>query len=299
MNSGISLWSELEQGNTPLPLIDLPAPLFGENPNLKMLYLPAAHPEINGNKWFKLKHHLLLAKAQGADTLLSFGGIHSNHLRALAKACKRYGFHCKAIVRGENPDFETPTLNALEAVSAEIQFVNRTDYRDHKEELANGFAGENLNSTYIIDEGGFGEPALKGSAEIAQFIPEGTDEVWLPVGSGATLAGLALGLAGTHTMIRGISAVKGADLLTPKILDAIAERPHAKFEMDFNWHQGGFAKLTPAITQFMEDWQAVSSIPIEHVYNAKALYGLQQTLLSKSDYQDKKVVYIHTGGTDI
>jgi 1-aminocyclopropane-1-carboxylate deaminase len=299
MNSGISLWSDLEQGIIPLPLIDLPVPLFGENPNLKMLYLPAAHPEINGNKWFKLKHHLLLAKAQGAETLLSFGGIHSNHLRALAKACERYGFHCKAIVRGEEPDFQTPTLNALVAVSAEIQFVSRTDYRDNKEELAIAFAGEKLNSTYIIDEGGFGEPALKGSAEIAEFIPEGTDEVWLPVGSGATLAGLALGLAGTNTCIKGISAVKGADLLTPKILEAIADRTHAQFEMDFNWHQGGFAKLTPMIAKFMEEWQAASRIPIEHVYNAKALFGLQQTLTSSPDYPDKKVVYIHTGGTDI
>ncbi len=299
MNSGISLWSDLEEGKVSLPLIDLPVPLFGENSNLKMLYLPAAHPEINGNKWFKLKHHLLLAKEQGADTLLSFGGIHSNHLRALAKACKIYGFHFKAIVRGENPDFETPTLNALKVVGADIQFVSRTDYRDHKEELAIAFAGENLKSNYIIEEGGFGEPALLGSDEIAQFIPKGTDEVWLPVGSGATLAGLALGLAGTHTIIRGISAVKGADLLTPKILEAIAGRTHAKIEMDFNWHQGGFAKLTPRITQFMEAWDAASQIPIEHVYNAKALYGLQQTLINNPDYQDKKVVYIHTGGTDI
>jgi 1-aminocyclopropane-1-carboxylate deaminase/D-cysteine desulfhydrase-like pyridoxal-dependent ACC family enzyme len=299
MNSGISLWSDLEEGKVTLPLIDLPIPLFGENPNLKMLYLPAAHPEINGNKWFKLKHHLLLAKAQGADTLLSFGGIHSNHLRALAKACKIYGFHCKAIERGEEPDFETPTLNALKAVGAEIQFVNRTDYRDHKEELAKAFAGENLNNTCIIEEGGFGEPALLGSSEIAQFIPEGTDEVWIPVGSGATLAGIALGLADTNTLIRGISAVKGADLLTLKILEAIAGRPHAKFEMDFSWHQGGFAKLTPTIAKFMEGWQEASQITIEHVYNAKALYGLQQTLLTNSDYQKKKIVYIHTGGIDI
>jgi 1-aminocyclopropane-1-carboxylate deaminase/D-cysteine desulfhydrase-like pyridoxal-dependent ACC family enzyme len=299
MNSGISLWSELEQGTKPLPLIDLPVALFGNVPNFKMLYLPAAHPEINGNKWFKLKHHLLLAKANGAVTILSFGGIHSNHLRALSKACKIYGFHCKAIVRGEEPNFETPTLNALKAVGAEIQFVCRTEYRDHKEELAIAFVGENLNSTYIIDEGGFGEPALLGSAEIAQFIPEGTDEVWQPVGSGATLAGLALGLVGTNTEIRGISAVKGEDLLTPKILKAIAGRPYAQFEMDFNWHQGGFAKLTPVINQFMAEWNAVSNISIEHVYNAKALYGLQQTLVSIPDFQNKKVVYIHTGGTDI
>jgi len=299
MNSGISLWSELEEGKVTLPLIDLPAPLFGENPNLKMLYLPAAHSEINGNKWFKLKHHLLLAKKQEADTLLSFGGIHSNHLRALAKACKIYGFQCKAIVRGEEPDFDTPTLNALKAVGAEIQFVRRVDYKDNKEELAIAFSSEILNSTYIIDEGGFGEPALLGSAEIAQFIPKGTDEVWLPVGSGATLAGLALGLAGTQTEIRGISAVKGEDLLTPKILEAIAGRAHAKFEMDFNWHQGGFANLTPVITQFMAEWNAVSNINIEHVYNAKAIYGLQQTLVSNPDFQNKKVVYIHTGGTDI
>src|SRR3954466_1746357 len=34
---------------------------------------------ISGNKWFKLKHHLLAAGQAGARGVISLGGAHSNH----------------------------------------------------------------------------------------------------------------------------------------------------------------------------------------------------------------------------
>lgn len=44
------------------------------------------HPAISGNKWRKLKYHLLHAKEHGKRHLLSFGGAYSNHIHALAAA---------------------------------------------------------------------------------------------------------------------------------------------------------------------------------------------------------------------
>ncbi len=40
------------------------------------------HPQISGNKFFKLKYNLLAAKQQGLSTILTFGGAYSNHIAA-------------------------------------------------------------------------------------------------------------------------------------------------------------------------------------------------------------------------
>ncbi len=42
------------------------------------------HPQISGNKFFKLKYNLLAAKQQGLSTILTFGGAYSNHIAATA-----------------------------------------------------------------------------------------------------------------------------------------------------------------------------------------------------------------------
>jgi len=282
-----------------LPLVPLVEPLFQtQSFEIYLLNLSNAHEVINGNKWFKLKYHLLAAHQLGATSLLSFGGIHSNHLRALAKACRRYNFSCIAVIRGEKPAFETPTLVALGEANAQIHFVGRTEYRNAKAKIAQGITSQTKEAVYIIDEGGFGEEALKGSAEIANYIPDWVTEVWLPVGSGATLAGLAIGLAGRKVTIKGISAVKGLDNLTSKIESIIGDRSYANFSIDFNWHQGGFAKTTAEITAFQELWQVHYPFPIEHVYNAKGLLALQKTMQAQPLAEPARIVYIHTGGID-
>ena len=50
------------------------------------------HPIISGNKWRKLKYNFQAAADEGYDTILSFGGVFSNHLHALSYACNYFGF---------------------------------------------------------------------------------------------------------------------------------------------------------------------------------------------------------------
>ena len=38
------------------------------------------HPEVSGNKWWKLKYNLKEALDSGHKTLLTFGGAYSNHI---------------------------------------------------------------------------------------------------------------------------------------------------------------------------------------------------------------------------
>ena len=59
-----------------------------KNTNIDILRLDLLHPDIQGNKYYKLKYNLEEAKAQKKNILLSFGGEYSNHIHALSLAGK-------------------------------------------------------------------------------------------------------------------------------------------------------------------------------------------------------------------
>ena len=95
------------------PIIEtLTSDLFSKkNIRVDVLRLDLLHPELSGNKWFKLKHNLIEAKRQGLDTILTFGGAFSNHISATAAACKLLGFKSIGVIRGEESASTNPTLS--------------------------------------------------------------------------------------------------------------------------------------------------------------------------------------------
>ena len=68
------------------------------------------HPEMPGNKWRKLKYYLAEAAERGERTLLTFGGVYSNHIRAAAAAGRYCGLPTIGIIRGEEPRPPNPSL---------------------------------------------------------------------------------------------------------------------------------------------------------------------------------------------
>ena len=94
-----------------------------------MVHLEQRENHINGNKGFKALPNLMAAKAAGFNQVLSFGGRHSNHLHALAFACKRYQLKLIAVVRGYQEQAITPTIKALQNAGATIYFVGNNDYK--------------------------------------------------------------------------------------------------------------------------------------------------------------------------
>src|SRR5690606_1085293 len=71
----------LDLRSAPLQPVDLPW-LRQAGVRLAVLRLDLIDPELSGNKWFKLSHHLDAARLAGATGLLSLGGPHSIHLHA-------------------------------------------------------------------------------------------------------------------------------------------------------------------------------------------------------------------------
>src|SRR5205823_3354088 len=96
-----------------------------------------------GNKVRKLAFVAGRAKAEGADTLITAGGVQSNHARATAAAAARLGMRAILVANGAPP--ERPTANALldRLLGAEVVHVAARDERAPKmTEIADRLRGE-------------------------------------------------------------------------------------------------------------------------------------------------------------
>src|SRR5215510_6763750 len=84
---------------------------------------------FGGNKVRKLEFVLAEAVGRGADTLVTVGGVQSNHARATAAAAASLGLQCVLILNGAPP--VRPTANALldRLLGAEIEYIESRDAR--------------------------------------------------------------------------------------------------------------------------------------------------------------------------
>lgn len=272
--------------------------------NLHVLRLDMTHPHISGNKFFKLKYNLEEAKKQGKDTLLTFGGAYSNHIAATAAAGKEYGLKTIGVIRGEEftspsrpggnaAGRETPlpkergvnnTLRLAESSGMQLHFVSREEYRKKESPEFIGKLHNQFGDFYLLPEGGTNDLAVKGCAEILPLIDIPFDLVCCPVGTGGTLAGISSSLKGKQKAI-GFSVLKGVDFVQT-----------SEVWINSNYHFEGYAKHTPELLKFLDDFEKQNNIPLEQVYTGKMMFGIYDMIRKDQFPKDSTVVAIHTGG---
>ena len=255
--------------------------------------LDLVHPQISGNKFFKLKYNFLEAKRQGYQHILSFGGAYSNHIAATAFAAQQFGFQSVGVIRGEELADRplNPTLATAQQFGMKLHFVSRDEYRrkqrpEYLAELARQFPEH-----YVIPEGGTNALAIQGCQEILKDSDAQFDVICCAVGTGGTISGL-IEASHAHQQILGFSALKGSFLK-----DEVAQ-----LTKKTNWNIlddyccGGYAKTSAALVQFIRDFEAEFSIPLEQVYTAKMLMGIFD-LIEKNYFPARsKLLVIHSGG---
>ncbi|MER7052326.1 pyridoxal-phosphate dependent enzyme [Streptomyces sp. NPDC000351] len=234
------------------------------------------HPELVGNKWRKLAPNLAMA---GGRAVVTFGGAYSNHLRATAAAGRLLGLPTVGVVRGQELAGRplNPSLARCAADGMRLHFVDRSTYRRKTEPeiLAALLRSVDAEDAVVVPEGGSNTEAVRGCRALGEELGEHTDVVALACGTGGTLAGLAAGLpAGRRTL--GIPVLKGG-FLTDDIR-RLQERAfggvRGSWSLDDRFHCGGYARTTPELDSFAEDFEHRHGLPVERVYVAKALHAL-------------------------
>jgi 1-aminocyclopropane-1-carboxylate deaminase len=265
--------------------------------NADVLRLDKIHPEISGNKWFKLKNYLAKAKQLSKHTLLSLGGAYSNHLLALAAAARIYGFESIGLIRGEKPEELSHTLVRANELGMKLEFLSRQEYKLWKNRVASTDNDTYRPGTLIVPEGGAGQDGIRGAEEILALVPgPAYSHICCAVGTGATLAGLINGADRDCQMI-GISVLKGTRNLEPMNLSWIKSKSALQnVRMFHDDHFGGYAKFNQHLIDFMNEIFSESQIPTDFVYTGKLFYSIVRLAGMNIFPSESRILILHTGG---
>jgi D-cysteine desulfhydrase len=273
-----------------------------------------------GNKVRKLEWLLPDARRRGRRSILTFGGLGTNWGLATALYGREHGFATAlALVDQPVDDHVRAQLARLEASGAQI-------YRTHSKVrtvlalpwlLARNARGG--KPPYLLPAGGssavgalgYVEAALELAAQVgAGELPEPAHVV-VPVGTGGTAAGLALGfqLAGLRSRVTGV-VVNDQLRLGPPVLARI-ERRTAKL-LRARGAELGPLDLGPAMLDLTRDQigagyghrteaaavaagrAAEEGLALDPVYTAKAMAGL--LALRDAGRLDGPLLFVHTDG---
>lgn len=285
-----------------IPLQEISDEITGRSGvKLYMLRADLNHPQISGNKLFKLKYNLEEARRSGKDSILTFGGAFSNHIAATAAAGKEYGFRTIGIIRGDETEELNPTLRFAKEQGMQLYFVNREHYKQKENPgflntVLPDFLYDPIN-LYTIPEGAANIAGIKGCSEIINHISIPFDRICCPCGTGTTLAGIILSLKEGQEAT-GFQVLKGEGYMKAEVQRWLNEFQFSAGNWNINedYHFGGYAKVKPELLHFIEQFEKSHNIPLDFIYTGKMMYGIYD-LLQKGFFKNKEtIVAVHTGG---
>ena len=177
-----------------------------------------------------------------------------------------------------------------------LSFVSRTDYRKLRHYQQHDSLAKLEPDSYWLPEGGALDLALQGVGEIISEIAINYDHLICACGTGTTLAGL-IAAAPDSVKILGISALK-AEYLTEEVKRLLTQQGLEKnnWQINQNYHFGGFAKYTPELINFMQHFNQQQGVPLEPSYTGKVLYAVYDLLKQGYFKPGERIIMLHTGG---
>lgn len=272
-----------------------------------------------GNKIRKLNYLVAQALSEGADTLITCGGLQSNHARATAAVAAMRGLSATLFLRADQPP-KTVTGNWLLAriLGADVRLLSTAEYAQ-KEEIMQRTRLDLANQgrrAYVIPEGGSNGLGCLGYIRcVGELLtqlprPERPTTLICAVGSAGTLVGLALGiaLADVPWRVVGIPVCENRAFFQPRAEDILRQalvllkRPEmfdkarTVFDLCDGYVGRGYGQSTETELRLIATVAKTSGLLLDPVYTAKAFAGLLGELRKDSDVFGPRVVFIHTGG---
>ena len=273
-----------------------------------------------GNKVRKLERLLADALERGCDTIITTGAAGSHHVLATATYARPLGLevHGVMVAQKKTPHVEA-TLRATIAAGAEIHPV------PVHVAVAPAIAALVLRmrargrKPYVIGPGGsevagvigYVEAGLELATQLLEHKAAEPDAIYVALGSGGTLAGLALGIAaaGVMTPIVGVrvtpkgmvrrawlsSLVHGASERLRSFDDRfpdVAEIAMANFTIDDSEIGKGYGVPTPSGREAGRLAHDVGGLELDPTYTEKAFASL--VAAARGPRRGRRLLFVHT-----
>ena len=271
---------------------------------------------LSGNKVRKLEFLLAEAIREGADTVITCGGVQSNHCRATALSCARQGLKCKLILRTDEPAETDGNLLLNKLAGAEVRFLTNEEYYTRLDDVFNQMAGEikkQGGKAYIIPEGGSNAVGAWGYVEALRELRKQCFDLRLKperivcaTGSGGTHAGLLAGalIEGWNVEVVSISVCYSSAETSTRIMD-IVNSMIDRFALSVRLNRSnirvidsyigeGYAKANKSVYEVISEMANREGILVDPVYTGKAALGIRSEL-AKGNFKGT-TIFCHTGG---
>jgi L-cysteate sulfo-lyase len=310
----------IDLGFTPTPLepLDRLSEALG-GPRLWIKRDDCTGLATGGNKTRKLEFLMADAKAQRADTVITFGAVQSNHARQTAAACAKLGLECHLIltrrVTWRHPEYETNGNVLLDRLlGAHLHVIETADTEGVSGNLIDKLSQQGKRC-YTVPTGGSNSTGALGYVRCATEIVDQTrrigfqpDLIVHATSSGGTQAGLIAGLVANNSNC-GVLGINVYDTdhdrierRITRLLDETLNRvklpanapARVRIVHDFLGEDYGIP--TRQTLDAMATLGASEGIVTDPVYSGKALGGLFEMIRRKDLSACNNVVFVHTGG---
>ena len=249
----------------------------------------------------------------GYDCVATYGSSHSNHCRIIANMAAARKMKCYLISPREISDV-TYNSKFMKLFDAEMLSVPVEKVHSEIEKKIAQLKRDGFNP-YFIPGGGHGNIGTQAYVECYKEIKEYEiennikfDYIFFASGTGTTHAGLVCGqlIYKDNRKIVGISIARKNPYGRKIVLDSIREYMPNEEERNIqektifidDYIGAGYGKDNLKITKTIKDVMINYGIPLDSTYTAKAFYGMCE-YLKKTNIKDKKILFIHTGGTPL
>lgn len=180
------------------------------------------------------------------------------------------------MIRGEEHLPLNTSLAYANARGMQLTYLDRTTYRIKTSDAVISALHREFGDFYLLPEGGSNPAAVLGCAELSAELTEPFDVLFCAVGTGGTLAGVAAGLS-AHQLAVGVPVLKGGDFLEHEVVrlqEATYGGRVGTWRLETAYHFGGYAKRTPDLDGFIQDFESRHGLRLDWVYEAKMMFAL-------------------------
>ena len=265
---------------------------------------------MGGNKTRKLEFVLAQALAEGAKTLISVGGIQSNHCRQTAALAARYGLACKLVLSGSEPQLPNGNLLLDHLFGAEITWTERSRRDETLQEVFQKSQAQREHP-FLIPLGASTPVGALGYVEaMRELKAQGNDFDWIIVASSSagTQAGMMLGatLTGFSGKVLGISIDHSVEELQAAVAELangaanllgepVSLRP-IDVLVNADYLGAGYAIAGQPEVEAIQLFAHTEGLLLDPVYTGRAAAGMIDLIRKGFFKKSDKVLFWHTGG---